>query len=136
MLLSYGYLSFLFCFVFVFGLRMPRILGPSQFFWVKIKIHHGFTQTTITPPIITQSDSNREGMVTRIWKEPIQKEKVSHFWANNYCTKKLSKKKKKNYCPKKKVVYLEHHFRTHVLDSHFLIFLRVLIHEFGLKLDA
>ena len=31
---------------------------------------------TITPPLITQSDSNREVMVPRIWKEHIQKEKV------------------------------------------------------------
>ena len=155
MLLGYGYLGFCFfvfvlfffffgffvCFFFfnflILSLRMPRMLGGrSQFFWGQNQICHRFTQITITPPIITQCDSNREGMVPRMRKEPIQKEKESHFWANNYCTKNLSKKKN---CPKKKVIKLKHRFRKKIYclkKIYCHIFLQVLIHEFGLKLDA
>ena len=89
MLLGYGYLGFFF-FFFGIGLRMPRMLGGQvNFFWGQNQIGHRFTQITITPPftqititppIITQSDSNREGMVPRIWKEPIQNEKVRAVW--------------------------------------------------------
>ena len=88
MLLGYGYLGFFF--LGGVGLRMPRMLGGQvNFFWGQNQIGHQFTQITITPPftqititppVITQSNNNREGMVPRIWKEPIQNEKVRAVW--------------------------------------------------------
>ena len=53
-----------FFFFFWVGLRMPRMLGGQvNFFWAQNQLRHRFTQITITPPVITQSNSNRESMV-------------------------------------------------------------------------